>query len=1095
MMRPADQAARDRIATSFDETLFVEAGAGTGKTSSLVTRIVGLVGAGYELQQIAAITFTEAAAAELRDRIRSELEKAVREGTEPVDYYAKAIRQIDSASISTLHSFAQRILALYPLEAGLPPRIEILDEVRARIQFDEHWRNLLDELLSDESHGLPIVQALEAGLSVPRLREIALELHQRWDRLEDVAFPAGGPKLELDGLFAALDELNSYRCSSEDDKLREHVEKVQCFGKRLREATTDDERLAELNAFESPRPGNAGGKKNWNADPRQVREAMRAVGEEVKNCLVAYRTSLLMPILERLRRFVLDYAAERRVRGMLEFHDLLVLARDLLRSNGDVRRAVAARYRALLIDEFQDTDPIQLEIAALLATDEHEVGDRPWHELPIAPGRLFFVGDPKQAIYRFRGADIALYTRARDTLGAKDVVLSQNFRTVRRIVEWVNAVFEQVIAEGDGDAQPRYVPLQSWRQDVSAALPVVILGGPRPDLDKVNELRRAEAEEIVRAIRTVKEQGWMVADRATGAHHEARYQDIAVLLPARTALPWLERELEAQGVPYRIVSRSLLYRTQEVRDLTNILAAIDDPTDQVSLVAALRSPAFACRDDELYEWYRAGGRWDYLQEAPASVPADHPVAAAMAALRSLHERRWWLGLNQLVETVIREQQLFEVAYAYRRPRERWQRLRFVLDQARAFADGGGTTLREFVEWLRQQDDEDVMVTDTVVAQDDDDAVRIMTIHAAKGLEFPIVVLAGLNVGDQGIRSRLAWPREGRPEVRIGSRDMPLFRSERYEQLAAEEKVYSGYEKLRLLYVGATRARDHLLVSLFHTPPAREPASLLDARTPAELLWRVCQEIPGTWRELPAVPIESREAGSAGELPADDGLDEQTWFEQRQALIARAAGSSAHAATEIARTGEPEDDPDRTWRAGRAATNIGRAVHATLQAIDIATGEGLEAAARAQAAAEGIPWAAEEVAQLAAAALRAPSVREAVRGRYWREVYVGAPAGGAVVEGFIDLLYDTPEGLVVVDYKTDRVVSDAEIDAAMERYRLQGAAYALALRNLAARLGRPVARCTFVFLRGGEPQERHVDDLAAAIAEVEAKLAAPNQRLA
>jgi len=1096
MMRPADQAARDRIATSFHETLFVEAGAGTGKTSSLVTRIVGLVGAGVELQHIAAITFTEAAAAELRDRIRSELEKALREGRQPVEHYEKALRQIDSASISTLHSFAQRILALYPLEAGLPPRIEILDEVRARIQFDERWRNLLDELLSDERHGLPIVQVLEVGLTVPRLREIALELHQRWDRLEDVAFPAGGPKLELDGLFAALDELNSYRCSSEEDRLRKDFDAVQCFGKRLREATTDDERLAELNAFKSPKPGNAGSKKNWNADPKDVREAIRAVGEEVKSCLLAYHTSLLMPILERLRRFVLDYAAERRVRGTLEFHDLLVLARDLLRRNEHVRRAVAARYRALLIDEFQDTDPIQLEIAALLATAEHEVGDRPWYELPITPGRLFFVGDPKQSIYRFRGADIALYTRARETIGAAGIALTQNFRTVRRIVDWVNAVFERVIARGAGDAQPRYEPLHSWRQDVSAALPVVVIGGPRLEFEKVHELRRAEAEELVRAIRTVKEQGWMVADRDTGQLHPARYQDIAVLLPARTALPWLERELEAQGVPYRIVSRSLLYRTQEVRDLTNILAAIDDPTDQVSVVAALRSPAFACRDDELYEWSRARGHWNYQEEAPASIPEDHPVRTAMDALRDLHQRRWWLGLNELVETVIRERCLFEVAFAHRRPRERWQRLRFVLDQARAFADNGGTTLREFVEWLRQQDEEDVMVTDTVVAQDDDDAVRIMTIHAAKGLEFPVVVLAGLNVGDQGVRSPLLWPEEGPPEVRIGSKGKLLFCSEGFDALAARERMYGAYEKLRLLYVGATRARDHLLVSLFHKPPKNPGGSLLDAGTHAELLWRVCQEIPG-WRELPGLDLTPGEAPGIDEPPADDGLDEQAWVEQRQERIARAASSMAHAATEIARTGEqePGDDAERPWRAGRAATNIGRAVHATLQAIDIATGEGLETAARAQAAAEGIPWAANEVARLAAAALRAPSVQEAVQGRYWREVYVGAPAGDAVVEGFIDLLYETPEGLVVVDYKTDRVESDEDIDRAMEHYRLQGAVYALALRNLAGRLGRPVVRCTFVFLRGSEPQERHVEDLPAAIAEAESRLAASNRRLA
>ncbi|MCK9518078.1 MAG: UvrD-helicase domain-containing protein [Dehalococcoidia bacterium] len=1097
----ADQAARERIATALDATLFVEAGAGTGKTSELVNRIVALVRGGLELQQIAAITFTEAAAAELRDRIRARLEGEVRESGDDAGRFQQALGQIDAASISTLHGFAQRIIALYPLEAGMPPKLEILDDVRGRIAFDERWRELIETLLSDDSHGLPIVAALRLGLTVGYLHELARELHARWDRLAAFRFPEAEPKLDLAELFAALDGVRGQLecCRDETDRLFALVQTAVARYDDLLAATSEDERLAVLKAkFQTG--GNLGRADLWGG--RDVRDEVRAglkCAEEARaRVLKAYHAAHVLPLLERVRQFVLEYAAERRARGMLEFHDLLVLARDLLRENADVRHAVAARYRAILIDEFQDTDPIQLEIAALLATDEPDVAGKPWHALPIAPGRLFFVGDPKQAIYRFRGADIGLYRQARQAFGAEEVLLKQNFRTVRRSVRWVNEVFERLMREGDGDAQPRYVALDARRPDVSAALPVVLLGRPNEAATNVDDVRRLEAAELVTALREVKARGWTIVDRDTKEQRAAEYGDIAVLLPTRTTLPWLERELEAQGVPYRIVSRSLLYNTQEVRDLTNILAAIDDPTDQVALVAALRSPAFACRDDELVAWVQARGKWDYTATyrwssapgerhgRPEPVPADHPVAEAMEMLRALHDERWWLGLNELIERVIRERKLFELAFAFNRPRERWQRLRFVLDQARAFAEAGGTTLREFVAWLRQQADDDVMVTDTVVAQEDDDAVRIMTIHAAKGLEFPVVALAGLNVKELGTRDKLLWREDGPPEFRTGN-ETSRFETAGYAALAGDENQQNRHEKLRLLYVGATRARDHLIVSVHHIPN-RDPAA-----THAGLLWAACQEIRDHWRPFEETPGTLDAMTPAAVTMADDGLDEGEWRRQRENLIASAVAPRARAATEIAGTGEAEDDASHTWRRGRAGTNIGRAVHTTLQAIDLATGEGLDAAAEAQAAAEGIPWAAREVAELARAALRAPSVRRAVQGRYWREVYVGAPAAGTVLEGFIDLLYDTPEGLVIVDYKTDRVDKDEEIDAAMERYRLQGAVYALALGELAGRLGRPVAGCTFVFLRGAEPRERHITDLPGVIAEVEARLAAPARR--
>ena len=195
---------------------------------------------------------------------------------------------------------------------------------------------------------------------------------------------------------------------------------------------------------------------------------------------------------------------------------------------------------------------------------------------------------------------------------------------------------------------------------------------------------------------------------------------------------------------YRVESSSLVWGTQEVRDLLAVLQAVDDPTDEVALVAALRSPALVCTDADLVEYRQAGGRWTVRAACPEVLGTGHPVCRALDVLRGLHERRWWEGVGAIVERGARELRFFELAFAHPRPRDHWRRLRFVLDQALAFEEAGGRTLRQFVEWAEQQGADEARVREPVLADADDDAVRILTVHGAKGLEFPIVVLTGLN---------------------------------------------------------------------------------------------------------------------------------------------------------------------------------------------------------------------------------------------------------------------------------------------------------------------------------------------------------------
>lgn len=1117
MVEMTDEAARRIIVEQTEETIFVEAGAGTGKTTELVGRILALIRSGVPVSRIAAITFTEKAASELAERVRKRIEasEAAAETAEQRAVFSAALKELDQAAIQTLHSFARRLLSLYPLEAGLPPRIALRDDVEASLAFDDRWARFRDRLLDDPETERVLLRGLTVGLRLRDLETVAESFNENWDRLENIALPAAAePALNAERVIDPLRELTAWPRPREADGLTRKIDSLGPFmaamrelGMTLRDRSGSERstveldllrllaRTPELTKSTTGRGGPLGASKAWQdieSARNLLKEAEQARSEMVESC----RSWVLCELLPRLSGFVLEGAQERRRNGELEFHDLLVLARDLLRQRPDVRRALHERFPRILIDEFQDTDPLQVELAALLA-HSGEQGPASWDQAATEAGRLFFVGDPKQSIYRFRRADIELFKRARGAFAARHVPLSKNFRCRPGIIDWVNLVCARLF-DGFGQfpdgRQADWIPLQPGRDTVKP--PVVhVMGGPAEDEVLMPEVRRREAEAIAAAVLAARKDNWLGQNERGKT---TRYADIAILLPTRTNSPAIERALAAAGVPVRIESRSLLFAAQEIRDLTNILAAIDDPTDDVAVLAALRSPAFAMQDGDLLEHVKAGGRWDYTRETPDASPEC--VRDAMASLLGFHEARWLLSIGALVERVIAERRMLELAISTSRPREAWRRLRFVSEQARALGDSGTvTSLRQFVHWLRTQASERVLIAEAVANEPDDDAVRILTVHASKGLEFPIVILAGLGIEPRQNRPSIAWAHDANGRETAGvhiGRYGTYFDTPGYEELWQNEKVHEALERDRLFYVAATRAKERLVVSLFHKgkKPNRKGEVVDHSRrhldrtcSMAECLSAIQNEV-GDW---PVLQIGmALGSGQAATSTLEDTAEERdTWLKAREERVARLRQAPVRAVTTLVH-GDTEDEKpepeveEQPWRKGRAGTSIGRAVHAVMQTIDLATGEHLRETAESQALAEGIANQAAHVARLAESARTSPSIVAAVAtGRYWRELYVGVPIAGMLVEGFIDLLYESPDGLVVVDYKTDSVRDEAAIDATMERYRLQGAAYALALERA---LGRPVARAVFVFT---EPRaEREVTDLPGAKAEIEALLA-------
>ena len=1160
MMQTNDSATTRRIVSDLDANFIVEAGAGTGKTYALVSRVVALVKAGVAMPQIVAITFTEAAAAELAERVRSRMEQLL-DNAHPANAddllyqnldatqrqrIQTAVNELDQASIQTIHSFAAQLLRERPLDAGLPPGWATLDDVESKEHFNERWDEWLDAALGRDCADADLTAALRyllgAKVGIASWQNIARSFAEHHDRLSDAR------NLQSINLLAAaqdtlekLDEL-AQECTNQSDnlfvQLHGAIETVNAV------AAVSDDPAAALDILESGAAvdysGTAGSSnRNWQRRTTEIRSEFRAVGRAFQSTV---KTAPIIPFLHNIGRFAVDYAARRKANGMATFDDLLVWARDLLRDNADARAHFQQKYSHLLIDEFQDTDPLQAEIAFYLAAADGadadiSSGNSDWHTLPLTPGKLFIVGDDKQSIYRFRNADLGVVQRVKDGGQLERLTISENRRSQQPVLDWVNAVFGGPDAPPDPDqpadpdqpggglmqpepgVQAQYVPLQPNAGVQQDGLGTVQVFGA-PEEGSADAIRTRQSRHVANLIAAYAGDGAPqrreVYDKEIQSRRPANLGDVCILIRSRTGLNLLTRALESAQIPYRLEGASLYFDAPEVQDLLNCLRAIDDPSDAVSVAAALRSPALACSDADLLRWRdTAGAHWNYMAQLPDTVS---PVRDGMLILRQYHEKSRTAGVALLIADFIRERRLDELDLDpdERRPREVWRRRQFLTEQARnmehdAAASGAPLTLRRFLHWAETQQDEGARITETPVPETDDDAVRIMTMHAAKGLEFPIVILLGLagaarGPGGSGV---LFNPQDGTAEVAVGSQDTGL-RTPGYASLADLEKHHAIAENVRLAYVGATRARDHLLVSLYQTEnDAKKPDEIVAAgiehRRAEFAAAPALDELPGAYRPIVAATVPT---------PLD-AYNPDAWQSQRDADIAGRSRPQAVTATRLARdygadadaveSNDVSPESEQRGTRGRGGTAVGSAVHAVLQDIveqmrphlplpsatpsDAFLSDWTDAvnqSALHYAKSEGVADRAE-IARLALRALHHPAVIAGLRApRLWPEIPVAARVGNApdsvVLEGIIDLLYEDDAGnLVILDYKSDRVDDAAAISAKMDNYKWQGAAYAAAIERAA---GQTVKAVQFLFIRADAVQT--VDDWRELAQQIDAR---------
>ena len=891
---PNDQAARDRIRHDLDTNLLVEAGAGSGKTTMLVDRMLGLLSTGtVKVEGMAAVTFTRKAAGELRQRLQQALEEAL--GSLPPDSdeavrLRAALDGLDNAFAGTIHSFCARLLRERPLEAGVDPGFRELMTAELMQMARRFWSGFLERRAAD---GDPLLEEMErAGLRPARFQERFFTMMDNLDvefptpeaeppdpftiarirkRLEALVdqglenLPEAEPVGGWDRGMSILRELRFSRRFPGWDETNHFMDALalvcnrKSFEMTLKRWVSPAEAKvfkAEMNAFIEPEGPAAELLVRW----------------------YAYRYPL---VIRFVRQAAEEFREMRRRNGTLSFQDLLEGAAALLRGHPEARTDLGERFRRLLVDEFQDTDPLQAEVLFLLASEpvpgagtgsdgaswqsgesggagsrgdgggEDGNADPPWARGAPRPGALFVVGDPKQSIYRFRRADIALYGYVKDRFRAfGDVVtLTTNFRSTPGIAELVNGVFRQDdrFPPVETQAQASFAPLDPWQPERGLGPLVYDVEGSRRE-----DVHTGDAERIASWIRQEVEAG-----RKPG--------DFLVLTRTKKNLAGYARALEARNLPVQVTGAGVGVE-EELRELVLLLRALVDPGDGVLTVAALTGLFVGLDHDQLLDFRMAGGSFDlrltHGEEGPGGA-----TAAALNRLNGMWRRSRVEPADVFVASLAGEVGLIPWAAAGPLGSLRAGAMAYAVDAVRRAATAGETSLPAALEALEAA--LQVEEAETPLEPLRGEAVRLMNLHQAKGLEAPVVVLAEpagawdpptqLFVERVGARA-VGWLSVEEKGEGPWARALVVARPRAWARKLALAEHFDAAEDVRLLYVAATRARETLLVAHNPESPPKSPWWVL-----AEwLLERGRRVVLPTTPGPPRVELQEDPAGLAEE---------------------------------------------------------------------------------------------------------------------------------------------------------------------------------------------------------------------------------------
>jgi ATP-dependent helicase/nuclease subunit A len=809
--------------------MLVEAAAGTGKTTSLVGRMVALLREGKcAMESLAAVTFTRKAAAELRLRFQVELERAARDAGAGADRLATAVGQLERCFIGTIHSFCARLLRERPVEAGVDLAFEELDPDVDDLLRRQAWDEFVAGLFARED---PLLDELgRVGLEIGTLGSIFLQFANFPDVDEWPATPVALPDLRpattaLREYGAHMQQLaEAFPDDRGNDQLMNQYERIVLMLRQadLRQPPELMEILEQFRDVKLVLKNWPGGAAQAKADGARWNTFRVETAEPLVRCWRELRYPI---VIRALQSATAVYAGLRHQAGGLNYQDLLLKAAVLLRDKPKVRAYFRRRFTHLLVDEFQDTDPIQAQVMLLLTSDN--LKEKDWRKCRPVPGSLFVVGDPKQSIYRFRRADIVTYDRVRGIIGECGEVLSlqANFRAVRPLIDWINRSFDEVFPEVANAHSPKNAPLLPGRGGAEDCnrLEVQVLQVPQEHATNKPALEY-EANLVARYIRHALDFGLAVPRSPQalerGAPPGVTAADFMIITRNKKNLTLFAQQLEQLGIPCQVTGGSALQDIPELVLLHGCLGALAQPENAVALVAVLRSELFGISDAALYTFKRSGGHFSFHREVPADLPTD-------------------------------TQEVFEDAFARLRKYEGWLKhlpLPAALDRmvddlglsARAAAGPGGNvqsgTLAKALQLLRSATldlhcPEDLLdyLGELLVQTKEfegaaalpwgESAVRIMNLHKAKGLEAAVVFLAdatGFSTHEPTVYIDRSKERVcgylAISETRSAHHPRRLAQPPKWEEWVQEERRFQDAENERLLYVAATRTGAQLIIT-------------------------------------------------------------------------------------------------------------------------------------------------------------------------------------------------------------------------------------------------------------------------------------------
>jgi ATP-dependent helicase/nuclease subunit A len=1047
---PPDAAERRRITEDLDTTLLVEAAAGTGKTTSMVARMVNLLARGRaQAESVVAVTFTRKAAAELRGRFQAELERTARAASGDVrERLHDAVAQIDRLFIGTIHSFCGRLLRERPVEAGVDIDFVELDDVADAELRRQAWSSRVDELFARDDSLLDELDQL--GLDVDELEE-AFAIFAEYPDVDD--WPA--PPVSMPDLAPLRRQLLAYiehmrelsRTLTQDPGRDQLIPRYHLLPRMARQLDLDEIKnlLAILEQFQST-PSVV--QRSWPSKELAKAEAdkwSRFAAQHARPALMRWREHRYGAVMRVIAPARAIYDRLRRQAGGLNYQDLLIKAANLLRNQPAVRGYFRKRFTHLLVDEFQDTDPIQAQVMLYLTADD--IQQTNWRHCRPAPGSLFVVGDPKQSIYRFRRADIQIYEQVKQIIrksGGEVVELTTNFRTITALLDWINATFHDTFPEEATEHMPARRPMHPGRPDNGPEDHVGVAALRLAHCSKQEQLLAYEVTQVVQFIRQAITSG--------------RRQPGDFLIVTRTTkhLQAYSRRLEEERIPHQVSGGAALSDAAEVVLLHRCLLALTRPDDPVALVGVLRGELFGLSDVALYAFKRAGGRFSLRAPFPEQFQSSADAGIFLETFERLQRYQDWLARLPAVAAIERiSRDLGLPARAAAAGTMRAGTLGKAMAALRARRDLFSAA--EVVAYLGEMIQSAAKLDGMPAQPHDGSAVRIMNLHKVKGLEAPVVFLAcpfGNNEHPVKYRiERLADTIRGYMAIygRHGFYRQLLACPPGWCELQASEKAFLDAEELRLLYVAATRAKVQLVITLGETFKHLNPWRFFEGALADRAALTVAEKLVP-----PMIPMRTLTADDISQVQA--GIDERWRVLRRPSYTRQAAKQLTIARGKRARA------------AAEHGTEWGTVIHFLLQIAMARPDVDLREQARACLAENDL--AAERADEALAV------VRSVMRSEIWRRALASprrlvevpfqlpaasdGPSKTNLMVGVIDLAFRETAGWVLVDYKTDRKAGGSAAEL-VSRYRHQMQVYAHAWRHMVAE---PVAETGLYFTRTG-----------------------------